>query len=152
MNAYIRELDRETKLIIDNQSTWARSQLAQTIIQDTEVIKSLAVHEAGLLARKRLKRVVAELDELFNQHDRIGFEIKEAERQGLQGQIRGDKSPRRRARKGTIYATDEEHIYWPFKGTQDELGFYLTQSSRSVADDAGTSCRCLHWCTVLLSH
>ncbi len=127
MNAYIRELDRETKLISDSKSQWAKSQLANTIIQDTEVIKSLAVHEAGLLARKRLKRVVSELDELFNQHDRIGFEIKEAERQGLQGKLRGDNSPRKRKRKGSIYATDEEHIYWPFRGEfwRDELGYYL---------------------------
>ena len=67
MNAYIRELDRETALIEKSKSTWARSPLAQTIIQETEVIKSLAVHEAGTLARKRLQRVVNELSELISQ-------------------------------------------------------------------------------------
>jgi tetratricopeptide (TPR) repeat protein len=127
LNAYIRELDRETKMVEKSRSTWARSRLAQTIITDTEVIKSLAVHEGGTLARKRLQRVVDELTRLISDARKIDFEITSAEKVGLESQLLGAKAPKTRARKGSLYATDEEHIYWPYKGEywRDELGYYL---------------------------
>jgi len=127
INAYIRELDRETNLVEKSKSTWARSQLAQTIIQDTEIIKSLAVHEGGTLARKRLERVAQELTRLISDARKIGFEITSAEKVGLEGQLLGAQAPKSRRKRGNLYATDDEHIYWPFKGEywRDELGYYL---------------------------
>ena len=127
LNAYIRELNRETKMVEKSRSTWARSQLAQTIITDTEVIKSLAVHEGGTLARKRLQRVVNELTRLISDARKIDFEITSAEKVGLESKLLGAKTPQKRARSGSLYATDQEHIYWPYNGEywRDELGYYL---------------------------
>ena len=101
MNAYIRELDRETALIEKSKSTWARSPLAQTIIQETEVIKSLAVHEAGTLARKRLQRVVNELSELISQSLKIEFEVTSAEK-GLYEQTSRRFRRKKRERKRNL--------------------------------------------------
>ncbi|MBV72306.1 MAG: hypothetical protein CMH52_13360 [Myxococcales bacterium] len=127
INAYIRELDRETRMVENSKSTWARSQLAQKIITDTEVIKSLAVHEGGTLARKRLQRVVDELTRLISDARKIDFEITSAEKVGLEAELLGAAKQKERRRKGSIYATDDEHIYWSYNGEywRDELGYYL---------------------------
>jgi outer membrane protein assembly factor BamD (BamD/ComL family) len=126
LNAYVRELDREMDLIRRSKSTWSRSQLAQVIVQETEVVKSLAVDEAGRLAKQRLDRVVKELNDLISQALKIEFEVTNAEKGILENNLAGD-GPKARSRKGSLYATDDEHIYWPFTGEywRDELGYYL---------------------------
>ena len=97
------------------------------IITDTEVIKSLAVHEGGTLARQRLQRVVDELTRLISDARKIDFEITSAEKVGLEAQLMGAAKPKDRPLKGSIFATDDEHIYWSYNGEywRDELGYYL---------------------------
>ena len=127
INAYVRELDREIDLIRRSKSSWAKSQLAQLIIQETEVIKSIAVHEAGRLAKARLQRVVDELNDLISQSLKIEFEVASAEKGVLENRLQGAGFVNKRTRSGPIYATDDEHVYWPFTGEywRDELGYYL---------------------------
>lgn len=127
INAYVRELDRELDLIRGSKSAWARSPLAELIIQETEVIKSLATHEAGRLAKQRLERVVRELNDLISQSLKIEFEVASAEKGILENRLRGAGFVNRPSKKGAVYATDYEHIYWPFTGEywRDELGYYL---------------------------
>ena len=127
INAYIRELGRETKMVEQSRSTWARSELAQRIISETDVIKSLAVGEAGALARKRLQRVVDELTRLISDARKIDFEITSSEKVGLESELMGASAPKKRTRRGSLYATDDEHLYWTFNGEywRDELGYYL---------------------------
>lgn len=128
INAYVRELDREIDLIRRSKSTWARSQLASQIVQETEVIKSLAVHDAGTLAKARLQRVVNELNDLISQSLKIEFEIASAEKGILENRLQGAGFVNRpNTQSADPYAVDQEHIYWPFTGEywRDELGYYL---------------------------
>lgn len=127
INAYVRELDREIDLIRRSKSTWSKSQLATLIIQETEVIKSLAVDEAGRLAKARLQRVVDELNDLISQSLKIEFEVATAEKGVLENRLRGAGFTNESGDGGPLYATDDEHIYWPFRGEywRDELGYYL---------------------------
>ncbi|MCA9543061.1 MAG: hypothetical protein KC613_01690 [Myxococcales bacterium] len=127
INGYIRELDREVALIRKSKSTWAQSQLASTIIQETELIKSLAVDEAGRLAKQRLQRVVDELNDLISQSLKIEFEVASAEKGILQNRLQGAGFVNRPTGDADPYAVDDEHIYWPFSGEywRDELGYYL---------------------------
>lgn len=126
-NAYIRELDREVTLIRGSKSTWSKSKLASLIIQETEVIKSLTVHEAGVLAKARLQRVVDELNSLVSQSLKIQFEVSSAERANLENKLQGAGFTNKVRSTGPVYATDDEHVYWPFTGEywRDELGYYL---------------------------
>lgn len=41
--------------------------------------------------------------------------------------MQGTEGTAKRSRKGPLYATDDEHVYWPFTGEywRDELGYYL---------------------------
>ena len=87
LNAYIRELERELKSIRRGQAVWSKSRLANTIVQDIQVIKSLAVNDAGVLARKRLRRVTRELDDLFQQYQTIQFELISQERTSLEREL-----------------------------------------------------------------
>jgi tetratricopeptide (TPR) repeat protein len=127
INAYVRELDREIDLIRRSKSTWARSQLAGQIVQETELIKSLAVHDAGTLAKQRLQRVVNELNDLVSQSLKIEFEIATAEKGILQNRLQGAGFGNKPSKATDPYAVDQEHIYWPFTGEywRDELGYYL---------------------------
>ena len=77
------------------------SQLAQRIISETDVIKSLAVGEAGALARKRLQRVVDELTRLISDARKIDFEITSSEKVGLESELMGASTPKKRARRGS---------------------------------------------------
>lgn len=127
INAYIKELDRELKLIRDSRSSWSKSQLAESIIQETELVKSMAVGDAGKIAKERLSRVVKELDELINQSIKIEFEVATAEKGILENRLNSSGFKNKVRASGNIYATDDEHIYWPFTGEywRDELGYYL---------------------------
>lgn len=125
--AYVRELDREVDLIRRSKSSWAQSELAKLIIQEIEVIKSLAEHEAGGLAKSRLQRVVNELNDLISQSLKIEFEVASAEKGVLENRLQGAGFENRPTQTGPLYSTDDEHIYWPFTGEywRDELGYYL---------------------------
>ena len=127
INAYVRELEREIGLISNSKSTWARSELASSVVQETEIVKSIAVNEAGTLAKQRLNRVVDELNSLISQALKIEFEVNIAEKGIAENRLLGAQSAAVRGRKTSIYASDSEHLYWPFSGEywRDELGYYL---------------------------
>ena len=127
LNAYIRELERELRAIQKGQAVWSKSRLADTIVQDIEVIKSLTVNDAGLLARKRLIRVTRELDDLFQQYQTIQFELISQERTQLQRELAKVQVGARQQRDIDIRIRDDEHLFYPFTGEywRDELGYYL---------------------------
>ncbi len=127
INAYVRELDRELDLIRRSKSTWSRSQLAQDIIQATQFIRSDAVGKAGDRAKARLNQVVRELEDLISQSLKIEFEVTSAEKGILESNLQGGGEEKRSKTRGSLYATDDEHLYWPFTGEywRDELGYYL---------------------------
>lgn len=128
LNAYMRELDRESALIRQSKSSWSQSQLASEILQEIEFVRSYGVSEAGSLTQARLQGVVDELNNLIGQALKIEFEILSAEEAGLENQLRGAGFVNRPNKTGPAYETgDDEHIYWPFTGEywRDELGYYL---------------------------
>lgn len=125
--AYVKELDREVDLIRRSKSSWSQSELAKLIVQEIEVIKSLAQHEAGGLAKSRLQRVTNELNELVSQSLKVEFEVNTAEKGIVENRLQGAGFENKSGAKGPVYATDDEHVYWPFTGEywRDELGYYL---------------------------
>jgi hypothetical protein len=70
---------------------------------------------------------VDELNDLISQSLKIEFEVASAEKGVLENRLQGAGFENRSTQKGPIYATDDEHIYWPFTGEywRDELGYYL---------------------------
>jgi tetratricopeptide (TPR) repeat protein len=65
--AYVEELDRELKQVEEADAAWRSTAIAATILEDLMLKKSLAVNEAGNMARQRLTRMTTEIAELVRQ-------------------------------------------------------------------------------------
>jgi tetratricopeptide (TPR) repeat protein len=126
---YVEELDRELKQYDKADAAWRSTNIAQTVFADLTLQRSLAVNEAGDLARRRIKRLTEELSQLIKRVIKIEYEILQGERGVLEteiieerdrGQGPGSNKPIEDIR------ADDEHIIWPFVGEywRDELGYY----------------------------
>ena len=128
LHRYIKKLDSEAKKISGIRGPWASTDLASTLLEDLQVVKSLATAQAGRFAKSRLERVKRELRDLKGKALKIKFEIANAEVGRLETRIRDEQFVETHVRAaGDLTSTDEEHIYWPFRDEywKDELGFYL---------------------------
>jgi tetratricopeptide (TPR) repeat protein len=125
---YVEELDRELKAHSKADAAWQSTSIAQTVFADLTLQRSLAVNEAGDLARRRIKRLTEELSQLIKRVIKIEFEILQGEKGELEHEVIEERS--RGAVAGTKPLTDiradDEHVIWPFVGEywRDELGYY----------------------------
>ncbi len=124
---YVSELDRELRQVDKADPNWKSTQVAGTVLQDLTLQKSIAANEAGNLARKRLDRLAAEIQELVKQAIKVEYETLNGQKGVLEASIRGEQvQVSGKARKADIITTDDEHLVWPFRGEywKDELGYY----------------------------
>ena len=70
----------ELKLYDKADASWRSTSIAQTVFADLTLQRSLAVNEAGDLARRRIKRLTEELSQLIKRVIKIEFEILRARR------------------------------------------------------------------------
>ena len=127
INAHIFELEREMAVIRKAQSTWARSDLANYVLQAIEFTRDRAYDKAGQMAKARIERVVEELRDLKGKADAIDIEILTSDRSDTELSLSGVEVQRQLADEAKKRTPDAEHIYWPFDGEywRDELGYYL---------------------------
>jgi tetratricopeptide (TPR) repeat protein len=125
---WVNELDRELKAIDKADPAWKSTAVAGNILQDLTLQKSLAANDAGQLARNRLQRLVAEIQDLTKQAIKIEYEtlngLKGALTAGVAGEQAAAINPNAKNYNNIII--DDEHQQWPFKGEywKDELGYY----------------------------
>src|SRR6187551_752172 len=126
---YVEELDKELKAYDKADAAWRSTSIAQTVFADLTLQRSLAVNEAGDLARRRIKRLTEELSQLIKRVIKIEFEILQGEKGELEHEVIEERD------RGQGPATnkpiediraDDEHQIWPFVGEywRDELGYY----------------------------
>ena len=72
---YVRELDNELKRYDKADASWKSTNIAQNVFADLTLQRSLAVNEAGDLARRRHKRLTEELAQLIKRVIKIEYEI-----------------------------------------------------------------------------
>jgi len=126
---YVEELDKELKAYDKADAAWRSTSIAQTVFADLTLQRSLAVNEAGDLARRRIKRLTEELSQLIKRVIKIEYEILQGERGELETEVREERD---RGVGGTSnkpledIRADDEHVIWPFVGEywRDELGYY----------------------------
>jgi TolA-binding protein len=126
---YVEELDNELKLYDKADASWRSTNIAQTVFADLTLQRSLAVNEAGDLARRRIKRLTEELSQLIKRVIKIEFEILNGQKGSLETELMQEQEinpgtvPNRRAED---IRADDEHQIWPFNGEywRDELGYY----------------------------
>ena len=141
---YVEELDRELKQHDKAEADWKSTNIAQTVFADITLQRSLAVNEAGDLARRRLIRLTQELAQLIKRVIKIEYEILQGERGSLEQEVIQEQQivkggANRRAEQIRV---DDEHDMWPFTGEywRDELGYYrvrvVNRCERSAPEGA----------------
>ena len=125
---YVRELDNELKRYDKADASWKSTNIAQNVFADLTLQRSLAVNEAGDLARRRLKRLTEELSQLIKRVIKIEYEILAGQKGELEEEVKQEQQV---IHTGTGHRADEiraddEHVIWPFNGEywRDELGYY----------------------------
>ncbi len=143
---YVEELDRELKQHDKAEADWKSTNIAQTVFADITLQRSLAVNEAGDLARRRLIRLTQELAQLIKRVIKIEYEILQGERGALEQEVIQEQQIVKggAGRRAEEIRVDDEHNMWPFTGEywRDELGYYRVRVSnkceRSAPEGAPT--------------
>ena len=68
-------------------AAWKSTSIAQRVFADLTLQRSLAVNEAGDLARRRIKRLTEELSQLIKRVIKIEFEILQGEKGELEQEV-----------------------------------------------------------------
>jgi tetratricopeptide (TPR) repeat protein len=144
---YVKELDRELAEHERADPAWKSTAVANAVVTDITLQRSLTVNEAGELARQRVSRLVAELASLIKRVLKIEIEILQGEKGALEQEIVQEQQSNAANRATDIsrIVVDDEHHYWPFKGEywRDELGYYrvrlLNRCEKSAPEGAPTS-------------
>ena len=102
--------------------------IAQTAFADLTLQKSLAVNEAGDLARRRINRLTEELAQLIKRVIKIDYEILAGKKGELEEEVKQEQQVIHTgtAHRAEEIRADDEHVIWPFTGEywRDELGYY----------------------------
>src|SRR5665213_1556782 len=125
---YVGELDHELKLYDKADASWKSTNIAQNVFADLTLQRSLAVNEAGDLARRRIKRLTEELAQLIKRVIKIEYEILAGQKGELEEEVKQEQQviQGHSNKHGTEIRADDEHELWPFNGEywRDELGYY----------------------------
>jgi len=126
--AYVQELDRELEQVEKAEPAWKSTAVAGKILEDLTLRKSLAINEAGKLARERIERLTKEIAGLLRQAEKISIQIDYGRKGELEEAIRKEQEETKRVVERVIenLQVDDEHQFYPFTGEywKDELGYY----------------------------
>jgi len=126
---YVEELTREIGQHEKADASWKNTNIAQTILADLTLQKSLAMNEAGDLSRRRIKRLTDELAQLIKRVIKIEYEILQGSKSEIETEMQNETpgGPKGNVqRRAEEFRGDDEHVVWPFTGEywRDELGYY----------------------------
>jgi tetratricopeptide (TPR) repeat protein len=138
---YVDELTREINQHEKADTSWKNTNIAQTILADLTLQKSLAMNEGGDLSRRRIKRLTDELAQLIKRVIKIEFEILQGAKGDLETEVQQEQQVTRQAgpqRRAEDIRADDEHDMWPFTGEywRDELGYYRVKIVNKCAQNA----------------
>jgi tetratricopeptide (TPR) repeat protein len=122
-------------------TSWKNTNIAQTILADLTLQKSLAMNEGGDLSRRRIKRLTDELAQLIKRVIKIEYEILQGAKGDLQEEVQREMPNQTAAipgRRPEDIRADDEHDMWPFTGEywRDELGYYRVKIMNKCAKNA----------------
>jgi tetratricopeptide (TPR) repeat protein len=134
---YVEQLDRQLDMHDKSDVGWKSTNIGQAVFADLTLQRSLAVNEAGDLARRRMIRLTRELDQLNKRVIKIEYEIIQGERGNVEEEIGTESVVNRTVgkRPPPEIRVDDEHIVWPFTGEywRDELGYYRVKVANKCA-------------------
>lgn len=123
---YVRVLEEEDARFKKAPADFRNSPVGADVTDALEFARSLAIRNAGTLARERYQRNLDELNEHLRDSEKILIDITAAERNKLDQQVVSGQLSKEDALTYGVVKPDDEHVLWPFDGEywRDELGFY----------------------------
>jgi tetratricopeptide (TPR) repeat protein len=133
---YVRELDRELTTMRSADPGWLNTGLADELLTETELARSVGAGRAGEAIQIRVTRARNELFDLLNQADAILVETDLAEQAVIDEQLRGELNLEDTGLMPP--PVDSEELLWHFAGEywRDELGYYW-YAVRSQCEEVG---------------
>jgi tetratricopeptide (TPR) repeat protein len=126
--AYVEELDRELRQVEKAEPAWKSTAVAGKILEDLTLRKSLAINEAGKLARMRIERLSKDIGDLIRQAEKISIQTDYGRKGELEEAIKKEQEESKKVQVKVIQdlQIDDEHQFYPFTGEywKDELGYY----------------------------
>jgi tetratricopeptide (TPR) repeat protein len=141
---YVQELDREMAQHEKADPAWKSTQVANAVLTDITLQRSLTVNETGELSKQRVTRLVGELANLIRRVLKIQYEILQGQKGVLEREVVEEQQAQQSGKATEIgnVRVDDEHQYWPFRGEywRDELGYYrfrlLNRCEKSAPEGA----------------
>ena len=123
---YVKVLDEEMNHFKKAPSTFQSSGIGQQVQEALKLARSIAVQNAGKLAKSRYERNMDELDEHLRNGEKILIDITAAQRNLLDEKLQQGQVSKAESKIFGVVKPDEEHLLWPYQGEywRDELGFY----------------------------
>ena len=123
---YVRVLDVELARFTKAPPAFKNSPVGADVEDNISIAKTDAVRRTGILARKRYKRHLDELNEHLRSAQKIIVDITNAQRKKIDEEIATGQWTAEDAYEFGRIDPDVEHVIWPFDGEywRDELGFY----------------------------
>jgi tetratricopeptide (TPR) repeat protein len=123
---YVKVLDEELNHFKKAPSAFQSSGIGQQVQEALKLARSIAVQNAGKLAKSRYERNMDELDEHLRNGEKILIDITAAQRNLLDEKLQQGQVSKAESKIFGVVKPDEEHLLWPYQGEywRDELGFY----------------------------
>jgi len=123
---YVKMLDTEMNRFRKAPKSFQNSPVGADVEDNITTAVTDAKRRAGLLAKSRYKRNLAELEEQIRSSQKIIVDVTNAQRKELDEEILKGQFTQEDAYEFGRVTPDEEHVNWPFNGEywRDELGFY----------------------------
>jgi tetratricopeptide (TPR) repeat protein len=123
---YVKVLDEELNHFKKAPSAFQTSGIGQQVQEALKLARSIAVQNAGKLAKSRYERNMDELDEHLRNGEKILIDITAAQRNLLDEKLQQGQVSKAESKIFGVVKPDEEHLLWPYQGEywRDELGFY----------------------------
>jgi outer membrane protein assembly factor BamD (BamD/ComL family) len=123
---YVKVLDNELDHFKKAPGAFQSSGLGQQVQDALKLARSIAVQNAGKLAKSRYDRNLDDLDEHLRNGEKILIDITAAQRNLLDEKLQQGRVSKAESKIFGVVKPDEEHLLWPYQGEywRDELGFY----------------------------
>jgi tetratricopeptide (TPR) repeat protein len=122
---YVVMIDDEKKRFDRAPAAFKSSALGDDIRDVTQLVHDIAVRNAADLARERVRRTLAEIEDELRQNGRLYTTAKAGRDGTLDEESIPARVPSRQAERNVVKG-DDEHVIWPFDGEYwpDEGGTY----------------------------
>jgi tetratricopeptide (TPR) repeat protein len=123
---YVKVLDDEVNRFKHAPAQFRESGLGKQVQDALGLARSIAIQNAGKLAKSRYTRNLDDLDEHLRNGEKILIDITAAQRNLLDEKLQQGQVSKVESKIFGVVKPDEEHLLWPFRGEywRDELGFY----------------------------